>query len=65
MHELADIYKAYQNPEKMMPKLLKILDMHINNIDDKISNLSSLRKDIVNYRSRVLDVLNERMAGQE
>ena len=65
MHELADIYKAYQDPDKMMPKLLNILDMHINNIDEKISNLSSLRKEIVNYRIRVLDVLNERMAGQE
>ena len=65
MNELADIYKAYQDPDKMMPKLLNILDMHINNIDEKISNLSSLRKEIVNYRIRVLDVLNERMAGQE
>ena len=63
MHELAGIYKAYQDPDKMMPKLLNILDMHINNIDEKISNLSSLRKDIVDYRTRVVDVLNERMTS--
>ena len=59
MQELADIYKVYKNPDKMMPRLLTILDKHINRIDEKISNLSSLRKDIVEYRTRIQDVLEE------
>lgn len=59
MQELADIYKYYKNPDKMMPRLLTILDKHINHIDEKISNLSSLRKDIAQYRSRIQDVLDE------
>lgn len=59
MQELADIYKAYKNPDSMMPKLLVMLDKHINKIDEKISNLSSLRKDIVEYRSRIQDALAE------
>ena len=60
MNELADIYKTHQKPEMMVPKLLDILDMHINKIDEKISNLSSLRKDIVDYRSRVLSAPSEK-----
>lgn len=59
MQELADIYKIYKDPDKMMPKLLTILDKHINKIDEKISNLSSLRKDIVEYRSRIQVVLEQ------
>lgn len=41
------------------PQLLEILDMHINKIDEKISKLSSLRKDIVDYRIRIINTLNE------
>lgn len=61
MQELADIYKLYRNPDKMMPHLLIILDKHIGKIDEKISTLSSLRQDIVEYRGRIQEVL----AGQE
>jgi len=41
------------------PKLLEILDLHIHKIDEKISKLSSLRKDIVDYRIRILDTFKE------
>jgi MerR family transcriptional regulator, repressor of the yfmOP operon len=59
MQELADIYKTYKNPDKIMPKLLAIYDKHINKIDEKISNLSSLRQDIVKYRTQIQEVLAE------
>ncbi len=41
------------------PQLLEILDLHINKVDEKISKLSSLRKDIVDYRLRILNSLKE------
>ena len=59
MQELADIYKVYKNPDKIMPKLLTIYDKHINKIDEKISNLSSLRQDIVKYRTQIQELITE------
>jgi MerR family transcriptional regulator, repressor of the yfmOP operon len=60
MQELADIYKIHKDSDKMMPRLLEILDHHIHNIDEKITRLSSLRQDIVGYRSRIADILKEK-----
>ncbi len=62
MQELAENFDINnQNFDTITPKLLDILDRHINKVDDKISNLSSLRKDIVDYRARILDILKEKM----
>ena len=41
------------------PKLLEMLDLHIHKVDEKISKLSSLRKDIVDYRTRIITTLKE------
>ncbi len=59
MQELAETYKSHKNPGKIMPKLLEILDNHIRKIDEKISNLSSLRQDIVGYRGRIAEMLKD------
>lgn len=60
MQELADIYKIHKDSDKMMPRLLQILDGHIHHIDEKITRLSSLRQDIVGYRGRIADILKEK-----
>ena len=60
MQELSDIYKIHKDSDRLMPRLLEILDMHINRIDEKITKLSSLRQDIVGYRSRIADFLKEK-----
>ena len=57
MQELAQIYKIHQTPEKIMPKLIEILDSHIAKIDEKIAKLASLRNDIVDYKNKVLELL--------
>ena len=64
MQELAKNFEAapdmdeqLRQYESITPKLLDILELHINKIDDKISNLASLRKDIVEYRARILEHL--------
>ncbi|KAA0259028.1 MerR family transcriptional regulator [Deferribacter autotrophicus] len=59
MQELAQIYKIHQTPEKIMPKLIEILDSHIAKIDEKIAKLASLRKDIVDYKTRILEILKQ------
>lgn len=67
MQELAENYDEnydeYENFDRITPRLLEILDQHINKVDEKISSLSSLRQDIVDYRSRILNVLKEKEAG--
>lgn len=68
MQELAESYdahnKAYETQEKQFDtitfKLIEILDRNIHKVDEKISKLSSLRNDIVNYRSRITSLLDEK-----
>jgi len=60
MQELSDIYKIHKDSDKMMPRLLEILDGHIQKIDEKITKLSSLRQDIVGYRGRIAEILKEK-----
>ena len=58
MLSLADTFDTHnQNFDTITPKVLEILDMHIGKIDNKVAKLTSLRSDIVNYRSRISDML--------
>lgn len=58
MKELADIYSQEQLPEKIMPRLLQLLDSHLDNIRKRIAQLQSLEKDIADYKQRILDYYN-------
>jgi MerR family transcriptional regulator, repressor of the yfmOP operon len=56
--EMQDLYKAYgdaKQTERMIPELVRILDVHINMIDEKMSKLSTLRNEIVGYRHKIQD----------
>lgn len=58
MQELAENFDVNQQAfGKITPKLLEILDAHISKVDQKIANLASLRKEIVDYRGRIFDIL--------
>jgi DNA-binding transcriptional MerR regulator len=46
-----------QNFGTLTPHLVDLLDSHIGKVDEKIDNLSSLRREIVEYRSRIVDIL--------
>lgn len=60
MHVLSDIFDINkQDFTKITPKLIEILDSHIAKIDIKTGNLRSLRSDIVDYRSRICEVLDK------
>jgi DNA-binding transcriptional MerR regulator len=61
MTELADLYdKKQKTPDKIMPRLLELLDSHLNSIKQKISTLQSLDTDITAYRQRIVDQYNLR-----
>ncbi len=54
--EMQDLYVAYgeaRQTEKMIPRLIDILDQHINKVDERMAKLASLRKEIVDYRQRM------------
>lgn len=56
MKELAQLYdQEHQVPEKIMPRLIELLDTHLKNIRQKISTLQSLETDITLYRHRIVD----------
>lgn len=61
MLELAEHYDIHQQDfDTITPKLIEILDHHISLVDEKIANLSSLRSEIVDYRVRIMDILNKK-----
>lgn len=56
MKGLAEIYNREQKvPEKIMPRLIELLDMHLKSIKEKVSTLQSLDRDITAYRQRIID----------
>ena len=59
IQELSDIFDINdQDFSTITPKLIEMLDHHIEVLDEKMVNLSSLRQDIVSYRRRIMDMLN-------
>lgn len=56
IREMQDLYAAYGNAketDRMIPRLIQILDEHIDMIDVKMGKLASLRNDIVEYRQKM------------
>jgi DNA-binding transcriptional MerR regulator len=54
MQELDAAYAEAKETDKIIPRLIEMLDKHINNLDEKMSKLASLRKEIVEYRQRMI-----------
>jgi len=65
MLELADIYNQHKQSLIIMPKLIEILDDHIDKIDSRIAKLASLRNDIVEYRKHILAIIEENKNNKE
>jgi DNA-binding transcriptional MerR regulator len=55
MQELAEIYRETKTPDTIMPRLIELLDSHTDAIRRKIGKLSSLSRDIAEYRKRIVD----------
>jgi len=61
IREMQELYIAYgeaKETSRMMPRLIEILDLHTAKVDEKMSQLASLRKDVVNYRQHVINKFN-------
>lgn len=56
--EMQDLYTAYgeaKQTERMVPRLVEILDEHLDKVDEKMAKLASLRSDIVSYRQKMIE----------
>ena len=58
MKELADIYSQEQLPEKIMPRLVELLNSHLDTIRKRVAQLQSLEKDITAYKQRLHEFYN-------
>jgi MerR family transcriptional regulator, repressor of the yfmOP operon len=55
---LGEAYGEARRTDNMIPRLIDTLDKHIDKVDEKIGELSSLRKEIVDYRQKMVDKFN-------
>ena len=55
MQELDAAYAEAKETTKIIPRLIEMLDYHINKLDEKMSQLALLRKEIVDYRHRMIE----------
>jgi DNA-binding transcriptional MerR regulator len=53
MKELADIYSKEKLPEKIMPRLIELLNSHLEAIRKRVAQLTSLEKEIGAYKQRL------------
>ena len=53
MVELEKIYRKQRNNREILPKLLEILDERAAQIDERVSQLVSLKKEIREYQQRL------------
>ncbi|MCP4136450.1 MAG: MerR family transcriptional regulator [bacterium] len=59
MQELEAIWSIQKSNEKMLKRLLELLDGHLIRLDDRISDLKILRNEISEYEDRIKSKLNE------
>jgi len=63
MVELEKIYRKQRNNQEILPKLLEILDERAAQIDERVAQLVTLKKEIREYqhrlRNKVLDVATQ------
>lgn len=59
MKQLADLYNREECvPDKIMPRLLDLLERHLAAISKRVGKLQSLEKEISEYRTRIVEQYN-------
>ncbi|WP_136514129.1 MerR family transcriptional regulator [Geomonas edaphica] len=64
IREMQELYAAYgeaKQTERMVPRLVEILDEHLEKIDEKMAKLASLRSDISSYRQHMVKKFSNEM----
>jgi len=64
MVDLEKIYRKQRNNREILPKLLEILDQRAAQIDERIAQLTALKKEIREYQHRLRDKVLLDAAGE-
>jgi DNA-binding transcriptional MerR regulator len=59
MHELEGMYKTRRSNSAVLPRLIELLDSHLETVDGRIAALHALRDEIRSYREHVTQRLLE------
>ncbi|MFB0508674.1 MAG: MerR family transcriptional regulator [Thermodesulfobacteriota bacterium] len=59
MHELEDIYQIHRTNKKVLPRLLELLEGHVEKIEERLRNLEKLRSEILTYQERIRTKLDD------
>jgi len=60
MQELEDMYQIHRTNRKVLPRLLELLENHVEKIEERIRNLKKLRSEILTYHERITAKLHKR-----
>jgi DNA-binding transcriptional MerR regulator len=53
MQELEAMWTIEKSNEKVLKRLLELLENHLRRLDDRIADLNILRNEIVEYQERI------------
>ncbi len=53
MKELEQMYLKHRSNDKVLPRLIELLEIHLGTIRTRIDQLKDLRKDIESYQSHI------------
>jgi DNA-binding transcriptional MerR regulator len=59
MHELEGMYTRHRSNSGVLPRLIELLDAHLETVDGRIAELGALRDEIRSYREHVAQRLLE------
>ena len=59
MHELEHLYQIHRTNKKVLPRLLELLENHVEKIEERIRNLEKLKSEILTYHERIEKKLDE------
>lgn len=59
MQELEAMWTYEKSSEKVLKRLLELLDNHLKRLNDRIADLDILRHEILEYRDRVSSKINK------
>ncbi|HYK97948.1 MAG TPA: MerR family transcriptional regulator [Candidatus Acidoferrales bacterium] len=57
MRELEDMYRRHRSNRGVLPRLMELLDAHLETIDTRIAELRALRDEIRSYKEHVAERL--------
>ncbi len=59
MHELEHLYQTHRTNKKVLPRLLELLESHVEKIEERIRNLEKLKSEILTYHERIEKKLDQ------